>query len=410
MRKNNIILLILLLITIACKKEIEGPTCSIKILDNDLIINHGDSIDIRYSISQGAEHIKERLLFLNDDIIDTIHIPTMKYSLSSENMIKGRYSISLKVTDYNDFSSNAMVEFIIQGLLPSIQTVSVDFTFSDSAILNGKLSSNGGSSTEIGFCYSTNSNPTINDHQVIFNGTLDSLNMFRVSLSPLNKQTKYYARAYAKNSEGINYGEIINFHTSDLTGNFVDERDGKKYGWVKIGSQVWMSENLAWEGGNDGYVVNVGNSEYWNTFLTAYSYLYNDKEKYEKYGIFYQYEAAKLACPEGWHLPKPEDIDILIQFLGKHTAGKKIRSLYGWKDGYNGTNETGFNALPAGFRYNNGTWFHHNEYGCWWMDEESDYFTASQFYVSYDYDSISYYKNGLVKTHGRNVRCLRPNN
>ena len=34
------------------------------------------------------------------------------------------------------------------------------------------------------------------------------------------------------------------------SGIFIDERDSKKYKWVRVGNQVWMAQNLAFNAGS----------------------------------------------------------------------------------------------------------------------------------------------------------------
>ena len=116
-----------------------------------------------------------------------------------------------------------------------------------------------------------------------------------------------------------------------------DKRDGKTYKTVKIGTQEWMAENLA-------YKPSSGN--YW-----AYD---DDNSNVAKYGYLYDWETAKKVCPSGWHLPSDEEWTTLTDYLGgEDVAGTKMKSTSGWKEDGNGTNESGFSALPflRAYRY-----------------------------------------------------------
>ena len=118
-----------------------------------------------------------------------------------------------------------------------------------------------------------------------------------------------------------------------------DPRDKRTYKTVKIGKQTWMAENLNYK---------IENSS-----------CYNDSARYcAKYGRLYTWEAAMNACPTGYHLPKLVDWMVLVHEVGLSSAGKKLKSVSGWKDVKgndfdNGTDEFGFSALPAGERHMN---------------------------------------------------------
>ena len=121
----------------------------------------------------------------------------------------------------------------------------------------------------------------------------------------------------------------------DATANTLkDLRDGKVYKTVKIGSQVWMAENLDFE--------------------TDSSFCYNDSAEYcAKYGRLYTWTVAMNACPDGWRLPSETDFVNLIKAVGgEKGAGTKLKSTSGWNDddgeSGNGTDAFGFSALPAG--------------------------------------------------------------
>ncbi|MDF1551297.1 MAG: FISUMP domain-containing protein, partial [Bacteroidales bacterium] len=82
---------------------------------------------------------------------------------------------------------------------------------------------------------------------------------------------------------------------------FTDERDGHEYKYTKIGDQYWMAENLA-------YIPHVGpageNSGIWVYGYTGTSVEEAKKtENYKLFGCLYDWEAAKVYCPKGWHLP-----------------------------------------------------------------------------------------------------------
>ena len=72
------------------------------------------------------------------------------------------------------------------------------------------------------------------------------------------------------------------------------------------------------------------------------------------------------ACPTGWHLPSDTEWNILVN----HFGGGALKSTSGWKDGGNGTNFSGFNALPAGKRLSSGTFIEIGLYGNFWSSTE----------------------------------------
>ena len=121
---------------------------------------------------------------------------------------------------------------------------------------------------------------------------------------------------------------------------FTDPRDGKTYNTVKIGEQVWMARNLAYDPGNGGAL--------------PYG---NDPANISVYGYLYDWETAVGVCPEGWHLPGEDEWKALIEELGgMEIAGGKMREVgpTHWKNradskiNQGATNESGFTALPGG--------------------------------------------------------------
>ena len=95
--------------------------------------------------------------------------------------------------------------------LPEIKTEQITDIQLTTALLNGTLLFNGNDTAVVkGFCWSENTEPTIEDALI----QIDTIaNDFSYRLSNLNDETTYQVRAYAKNKIGIAYGEIVAFTT-----------------------------------------------------------------------------------------------------------------------------------------------------------------------------------------------------
>jgi uncharacterized protein (TIGR02145 family) len=158
---------------------------------------------------------------------------------------------------------------------------------------------------------------------------------------------------------------------------------------VSIGGQTWMAENL--------------------NLQTADSWCYeNSAANCAKYGRLYTWNAAKKACQlVGMRLPSREEWDALIDVAGgNETAGRKLKSTSGWNDNGNGTNETGFSALPDGYRRFTGWFDLVGEFGLWWTDEE---FIGSAYYRSMTYGDDRVDETNRDKADGLSARCLQDN-
>lgn len=80
-----------------------------------------------------------------------------------------------------------------------------------SVTVKSSIRDNGnGTISEQGFCWSTNSVPTINDFKIQKSPIIGE---FSSLISSLDDNTQYYVRAYAINQKGVGYGEIAKFST-----------------------------------------------------------------------------------------------------------------------------------------------------------------------------------------------------
>lgn len=192
------------------------------------------------------------------------------------------------------------------------------------------------------------------------------------------------------------------------------DKDGNVYQTVSIGTQVWMAENLKTTKYNDGTDIPlVTDNTAWSDLTTpGYCWYENDQPTYAGiYGALYNWyvvETGKL-CPSGWHVPTDAEFTILTDYLGGLSiAGGKLKdnTVTYWESPNNdATNESGFTALPGGYR---------NPDGDYLSDEISGYFWSSTEYTSpYAWCRAVYYLNGECyrnsndKNEGLSIRCVK---
>ena len=331
------------------------------------------------------------------------------------------YATNSQGTDYGNQVSFTTPQNITT---PVVTTTSVSPTSATTAQGGGDVTSDGGATvTARGVCWSTGQNPTTaNDATNDGSGT----GMFTSYLTGLSPNTTYYVRAYATNSQGTDYGNQVSFTTTgDESGTFTDSRDGKEYNWVKIGNQTWMAENLA-------YLPSVNPPSVGSTTVPYY-YVYDysgssvseakASDYYKTYGALYNWAAAmngsassstnpsgvQGVCPSGWHLPSDAEWAELIDYLGGwDLAGGKLK-----EDGFEhwispntgATNETGFTALPGGYRYIDGLFNGVKELGIWWSATEANAANAWNRTLRPDYDDADRYQD--PKGIGESVRCVK---
>ena len=117
-------------------------------------------------------------------------------------------------------------------------------------------------------------------------------------------------------------------NTIDTETEFIAKKGGvvdRVYKKVTIGTQTWMAENLK--------------------YATGTSWCLNDNAgKCEVNGRLYEFETAKAACPDGWHLPSKAEWETLIAEVGGLGNADKALAATSWggKDTY------GFSATATG--------------------------------------------------------------
>ncbi len=169
-----------------------------------------------------------------------------------------------------------------------------------------------------------------------------------------------------------------------LYGEFFDDRDSRTYKTIEIGSQTWMAENLRFEM-DDGYC-------------------YDDDMSYcEKYGRLYVWTAAQDACPDGWHLPSPEEFDTLLATVGNNAA-EKLMATNSWIDS-EGKNFFGFSALPGGFRGNSGNYSDEGSMAFFWSNAKASNGTSGYNLIIDCFGDASIHGE-YDSADGNSVRCI----
>lgn len=196
----------------------------------------------------------------------------------------------------------------------------------------------------------------------------------------------------------------------------VSDEDGNSYNTIIIGSQCWMVENLKTSKLSDGSdILLVTNNNDWEDLTEpGYCWYNNDSATYGSvYGALYNWFTVETGdlCPDGWHVPTNNDLITLSSFLGGDTisGGKmKEQGTTHWASPNTGaTNESGFTALPGGYRYIDGTFYVVTHNFSLWSSTEYNSDSAWNGYIHY-YEK-SFGRTHKVKNDGFSVRCIKDN-
>jgi uncharacterized protein (TIGR02145 family) len=214
---------------------------------------------------------------------------------------------------------------------------------------------------------------------------------------------------------------------SSKVSNTVTDIDGNVYKTVKIGTQVWMAENLKVTHYRNGNAIpNVTDDATW-TGLTTGAFCVYDNYIYNvaTYGRLYNWYAvgdSRNIAPTGWHVPTDAEWKQLEMYLGMSQAQADAPGLRGTTEGgkmkeagmthwlspnTGATNESGFSGLPGGNR----VYYYRSYYGgiggCARFWSSTEYDSSFAWYRCLGYDGSGVYRYDGEKQIGFSVRCVR---
>ncbi|PTN08089.1 FISUMP domain-containing protein [Mangrovibacterium marinum] len=214
-------------------------------------------------------------------------------------------------------------------------------------------------------------------------------------------------------------------------GTFTDPRDGRTYKTIRIGSQIWLAENLAYlpkvspstAGANAG--AEVGREPHYYVYGYKGTNVAEAKANpnYKKHGVLYNWGAAQQAIPQGWHLPSSDEWNQLANYIGSEknelekisnkswkSIGKYLKAEHDWRavSGYtrgDALNSYGLSMLPSGIKTSRGDFNKLDRAGAWWSSTNRDNTTVWG-------EELNLYNDNLIQEKewlslGLSIRCIQ---
>ena len=206
------------------------------------------------------------------------------------------------------------------------------------------------------------------------------------------------------------YDDCLTKNTAKFKyGTFTDARDGETYRTVQIGNQVWMAENLRYnaEGSfaphnEESNVKKYGRLYTWTTALNI-PQAFTDQSPAKDLDMYHKVMDKNYQgiAPEGWHIPSLKEWEELMGNLAPKSNGAELRSECVWQKP--GTDTLGFFALPAGYRFDSGTFIQFGKRARFWSKDEYGKSNAYRFCLTENSMDIE----GVYRSDAISVRCVK---
>ncbi len=279
--------------------------------------------------------------------------------------------------------------------LPTVTTGSASSVTAAGATLSGNVTSAGGATvTARGFLYGTNSN---NLSQAVQSGS--GTGSFTKALTGLTSGTTYYYKAYATNSAGTAYGELMSFTTQTASTSYSDPTGYLNgYGYVDLG----LPSGTKWATCNVGASTPTAYGNYYAWGETTTKETYNSST--------YTYSGNQTTLPSsadaatanwgsGWRMPTQTEMQELID---------NCTVTWTTQNGVNGCLFTGPNGnsifLPAAGRRRDGSLYDAGSSGYYWSSSLDSSNTYCAWYLYFNSGYCSMY--GDYRYFGLSVRAV----
>jgi uncharacterized protein (TIGR02145 family) len=186
---------------------------------------------------------------------------------------------------------------------------------------------------------------------------------------------------------------------------------------VKIGDQVWMSQNLDVDRFRNGdIIIEAKTVEEWikagEKKIPAWCYYNNDSNNRFLYGKLYNFYAvidSRNLAPKGWHMPTKTEWFILGEFVGNgkyfgYEPAERLKSKSGWVR-WNGSDSSGFSGFPGGFLNRHGSNFCCVGSGAYWWSRSIE--NGYVWYAALGWADWNLTKSHISNLMGISVRCVR---
>jgi uncharacterized protein (TIGR02145 family) len=232
---------------------------------------------------------------------------------------------------------------------------------------------------------------TQNPKSIVWNFNLENL-------ISLNKQFK------SKNIINDIYGYFDTGTVTDIDSNI--------YKTVKIGNQWWMAEDLkVTRYSNGDKIPNIMDNSKWTGLTAGAMCIYNNDntKTHNRLYNWYAVNDSRNIAPEGWHVPSKTEWETLFSYLGgANIAGGKMKEIgtnYWLSPNEGATNESGFSAIPGGYRLGSGILISFKNRAYFWSSTEDSGETAWACFLSCFYSDVFFSSN--EKKYGFIVRCVK---